>query len=93
MAAARAWEIDHASRRYDGRVDGEEDAEASEGTLGSNQLIGDDDSKSSNRNNGAQADGGEKGDDGEPPRPVGFWHKDLAKTRMQVFGLWARTSE
>lgn len=31
------------------------------------------------------------GDDG--PSPVGFWDQRLNKVRLQVFGLWARTSK
>lgn len=37
-------------------------------------------------------DGGEKGDDKGPPQPVGFADKRLNKLRLEVFGLWARTS-
>lgn len=33
-------------------------------------------------------DDGEKGEDG-PPKPVGFWHKSLAKTRLSAFKQWA----
>ena len=50
-----------------------------------------------------RGDGGESGDQAEvegegeeeegPPRPVGFFDKRLNKVRLQVFGLWARTSE
>ncbi|KAL9117285.1 MAG: hypothetical protein Q9187_006181 [Circinaria calcarea] len=36
---------------------------------------------------GDRPDGGEKGDEG-PPKPVGFWHKDLSNTRLKVFKLW-----
>lgn len=39
------------------------------------------------------ADGGETGNMKGPPQPVGFWDKSLSKTRLQVFGLWARTSQ
>ena len=38
-------------------------------------------------------DGGEKGGEEGPRKPVGFWHKDLSKTRLKVFGLWAGISE
>ena len=38
-------------------------------------------------------DGGEKGGEDGPPKPVGFWHKDLSKTRLKVFGLWVGISE
>ncbi len=34
----------------------------------------------------------EKGEHDEPPQPVGFFSKELNKVRLQVFGLWARTS-
>ncbi len=34
----------------------------------------------------------EKGNDGSPTQPVGFFDKSLSKVRLQVFGLWARTS-
>ncbi|KAL8680783.1 MAG: hypothetical protein Q9186_003071 [Xanthomendoza sp. 1 TL-2023] len=34
----------------------------------------------------------EKGDKSGPPPPVGFFHKDLSKVRLHVFGLWARTT-
>ena len=39
------------------------------------------------------ADGGEKGKDSSPPKPVGFWDKRMNKVRLQVFGLWTRTGE
>ena len=39
------------------------------------------------------ADGGEKGKDNGPPKPVGFWDKKMNKVRLQVFGLWARTGK
>ncbi|MCJ1229212.1 hypothetical protein MMC12_005877 [Toensbergia leucococca] len=49
-----------------------------------------------------RGDGGESGDQAEvegegeeeegPPRPVGFFDKRLNKVRLQVFGLWARTT-
>lgn len=54
-----------------------------------------DDHQSSNHamiNHERDIDGGEKGNDSSPPRPVGFWDKSLSKTRLQVYGLWARTS-
>ena len=38
-------------------------------------------------------DGGETGNVKGPPQPVDFWDKSLSKTRVQVFGLWARTSQ
>ena len=38
-------------------------------------------------------DGGEKGGSKGPPKPVGLWDKQLGKLRLEVFGLWARTSE
>ncbi|MCJ1472354.1 hypothetical protein MMC13_001001 [Lambiella insularis] len=38
----------------------------------------------------SKADGGESGDDG-PSQPVGFWHPDLSKLRLKVFGQWLRT--
>lgn len=37
-------------------------------------------------------DGGEKGGDEGPPAPVGIWDKKISKLRLEVFGLWARTS-
>ena len=68
-----------------------------EGTLGSIRIIRHEDlgdyKRSSHGSNRSHLDGGEKGGDEGPPKPVGFWHGDLAKTRLQVFGLWARTSE
>ena len=39
------------------------------------------------------SDGGEKGGEDESPKPVGFWHPGLKKTRLQIFGLWGRTSK
>ena len=38
-------------------------------------------------------DGGEKGKAKVFPAPVGIWDKRLNKVRLQVFGLWARTSQ
>ncbi|KAL8673399.1 MAG: hypothetical protein Q9168_002189 [Polycauliona sp. 1 TL-2023] len=34
----------------------------------------------------------EKGAHSGPPHPVGFFDKNLSKVRLQVFGLWARTT-
>ncbi|KAL8659219.1 MAG: hypothetical protein Q9226_000557 [Calogaya cf. arnoldii] len=34
----------------------------------------------------------EKGNDSSPPKPVGFFDSALSKVRLQVFGLWARTT-
>ena len=33
-------------------------------------------------------DGGEKGEEGKP-KPVGFWHESLNKSRRKVFAGWA----
>ena len=63
-----------------------ENASASDHTLGSRQNGRLDEEKQS------EADGGESGDHG-PQQPVGFWDKGLSKTRLKVFGLWARTSK
>ena len=41
----------------------------------------------------APVDGGEKGGKKEPPAPAGFWDKKLSKLRLQVLGLWVRTSQ
>jgi hypothetical protein len=38
-------------------------------------------------------DGGEKGGNDGPPAPVGIWDKRMGKLRLEVLGLWARTSE
>ncbi|KAI9821846.1 MAG: hypothetical protein M1827_002428 [Pycnora praestabilis] len=38
-----------------------------------------------------QSDDGETGSGG-PPQPVGFWDSSLSKVRMEVFGLWLRTT-
>lgn len=57
----------------------------------SNQTLGSQDGGHALRNN--EADGGEKGFDGGLPQPVGFWDKSLSKTRLQVFGLWARIGQ
>lgn len=35
----------------------------------------------------------EKGQKDGPPQPVGFFHKALNKVRLDVFKLWARTSQ
>ncbi|KAI4204239.1 MAG: hypothetical protein LQ346_001655 [Caloplaca aetnensis] len=34
----------------------------------------------------------EKGGHEDSPQPVGFFSKELNKVRLQVFGLWARTT-
>lgn len=39
-----------------------------------------------------QRDGGEKGGERGSPPVVGFWHSELAKLRLQLLGLWARTT-
>ena len=36
---------------------------------------------------------GEKGGDQGSPPVVGFWHSKLAKLRLQLLGLWAKTSK
>ena len=38
-------------------------------------------------------DGGEKGGKPGPPPVVGFWDSRLGKLRLQMLGLWARTSK
>ena len=63
-----------------------EDASASDHTLGSPHNGHLDEEKPS------RADGGESGGH-SPQRLVGFWDKGLSKTRLKVFGLWARTSK
>ena len=40
-----------------------------------------------------QMDGGEKGGAQGSPPVVGFWHSKLGKLRLQLLGLWARTSK
>lgn len=57
----------------------------------SHETLGSQDGGHALRNN--EADGGEKGVDGGLPQPVGFWDKSLSKTRLQVFGLWAKISQ
>jgi len=37
-------------------------------------------------------DGGEKGGAEGPPAPVGISDKKLSRLRLEVLGLWARTS-
>ena len=64
----------------------EGDASASEHTMASRQNARLDEKEQS------KVDGGENGDDGQQ-QPVGFWDKGLGKTRLKVFGLWARTSK
>lgn len=39
-----------------------------------------------------QKDGGEKGGKQGPPPVVGFWDSKLGKLRLQLLGLWARTT-
>lgn len=34
----------------------------------------------------------EKGKHISPPKPVGFWDKRLGKSRLEIFGLWTKTS-
>ena len=48
--------------------------------------------ENSNEENHEKADNGESGEDG-PRAPVGFWHPSLKKTRLNVFGAWARTGK
>lgn len=40
-----------------------------------------------------QKDGGEKGGEQGSPPVVGFWHSKLGRLRLQLLGLWARTSK
>ena len=40
-----------------------------------------------------QKDGGEKGGKQDSPPVVGFWDSQLGRLRLQLLGLWARTSE
>ena len=43
--------------------------------------------------NGKQEEGGEKGGEPGSPPVVGFWDSKLGKLRLQLLGLWARTSK
>ena len=52
---------------------------------------GDHDNNDSIPSEEQRIDGGEKGKDSGPPKPVGFWDKRMNKVRLQVVGLWART--
>ena len=49
-------------------------------------------SNASFQNEKPQEGGGEGGKQGPPP-VVGFWDSRLAKVRLQMLGLWARTSK
>lgn len=60
-------------------------------TLGSKQEQRN--SRSSGEDDEEPKDGGEKGGQKGPPKPVGLWNKKLNGLRLEVFGLWARTSE
>ena len=40
-----------------------------------------------------ESDEGEKGGDQGSPPVVGFWHSKLAKLRLQLLGLWLKTSK
>ena len=80
------------TRRLDGSAPELKSQESLPGSSESKETLGnrDDERIISNNNNN---DGGEKGGSTGPPQPVGFWDKTLNKTRLQVFGLWARTSQ
>ena len=64
----------------------------------SNALLGSNDTLESRQNDTAndpdgETDAGEQGKGSStPPHPVGFWDKRLRKTRLAIYGLWARTS-
>ena len=68
--------------------DQNEDATGSDTKLENNRS-----SEEANSDREIPSDDGEKGDESGPPHPVGFWSPKLRKTRLHVFGLWARTSE
>ena len=77
------------------KLDGKDRNSGSDATLGTQHRP-----PSEQSNNGSDVgedekpkDGGERGDAKEPPSPVGILHKSLSKLRLQVFGLWARTSQ
>lgn len=48
---------------------------------------------SASRHDEKQEDGGEKGGEQGSPPVVGFWHSKLGKLRLELLGLWARTSK
>ena len=50
-------------------------------------------SRSDSEREAKPQDGGEKGGKEGPPAPAGLWDKRLSKLRLQVLGLWARTSQ
>lgn len=79
------------TRRLDGTARELKSQESLPGSSESKETLGNRDDENTVRNN--NNDGGEKGESNGPPQPVGFWDKSLNKTRLQVFGLWARTSQ
>jgi len=86
-------QCEHCQQMYQTLNDGQQQDRAEQSpdsheTLGhqrdGNRSIGDDDHEK-------MKDGGENGNEGGPPAPVGLFDKRLGKLRLQCLGLWART--
>ncbi|KAL8719119.1 MAG: hypothetical protein Q9225_003831 [Loekoesia sp. 1 TL-2023] len=65
---------------------------SSDDTLGDHAMDGDQETRGRRRDQEKSSDDEEKGGQDGPPQPVGFFSKSLNKVRLEVFGLWARTT-
>ena len=77
---------------------GRPDSEISSETLGQQHQNGD--QQNENRYSGSGGSGGEQPDDGgekggksSPPPPINIYDRRLSKLRLEMLGLWGRTSE
>lgn len=93
MAGRRCEHCQQLNGQYAGR-DRDEESPDSANTLGHQQQQRHSSHGDSDLGENEKAkDGGEQGGQQGPPSPVGVWDKRLSKLRVQVFGLWARTSQ
>lgn len=87
MAAATNQAIDQSRpSRHDASPSSDE-------TLGANATEDHRDRPDAHNNREPSDSDEEKGRQSSPPHPVGFFDSALSKVRLQVFGLWARTSQ
>jgi len=89
-----ARQCEHCQRLND-QYGGQERDDESPGhgnTLGHQQQAQQSSSGSEVEDDEKPKDGGEKGGAEGPPAPVGISDKKLSRLRLEVLGLWARTS-
>ncbi|KAI4124296.1 MAG: hypothetical protein LQ338_004871 [Usnochroma carphineum] len=71
---------------------GTDGSPSSSQTLSGHAIDGDTYERGRQRDQEKSSDDEEKGEHDDSPQPVGFFSKSLNKVRLEVFGLWARTT-